>query len=287
MNNTPEPSISFLGCGSMNEAILGGLLAGGLSPERVTATVRGAERAAELRSTHGITVLATAEDPEANRLAAAKADVVIMGVKPVGTIDLAREIATVLKPNTTVLSVAAAISLAMLEAVLPDGQPVIRSMPNTPSRLGRGVLSVSAGSSAGRVHLDRARELLAPAGTVVEIPEEQIDALSAVSGSGPAYAFFLAEAMAAAGVELGLDADLSALIARETVAGAGYMLAEDGADAAALRRAVTSPNGTTQSAIETFERLGLARIVTDGARAATGRAAEITRELGAPSQSQA
>jgi pyrroline-5-carboxylate reductase len=109
-----------------------------------------------------------------------------------------------------------------------------------------------------------------------------VDALSAVSGSGPAYAFFLAEAMAAAGVELGLDAELAALIARETVAGAGFMLAEEGADAAALRRAVTSPNGTTQAAIETFEARGLAGVVADGARAATARAAEITRGLAVP-----
>lgn len=279
MNNTPEPSISFLGCGSMNEAILGGLLAGGLSPERVTATVRGAERAAELRSTHGITVLATAEDPEANRLAAAKADVVIMGVKPVGTIDLAREIATVLKPNTTVLSVAAAISLAMLEAVLPDGQPVIRSMPNTPSRLGRGVLSISAGTHADASLMAQARQILSSAGTVVDIPESQVDALSAVSGSGPAYVFYLAEAMASAGVELGLDPELAKVLATETVAGAGMMLAEPGADPTALRRAVTSPNGTTEQAIATFDRLNLPTIVAAGARSASNRAKAITEEL--------
>ncbi|MBP2215491.1 pyrroline-5-carboxylate reductase [Arthrobacter sp. CAN_C5] len=279
MKNTPEPTISFLGCGSMNEAILRGLLAGGLPPERVTATVRGAERAAELRSTHGITVLATSEDPEANRVAAAGADVVIMGVKPVGTIDLAREIGPVLKPTTTVLSVAAAISLAMLEAALPDGQPVIRSMPNTPSRLGRGVLSISAGTHADTALMSQAREILGSAGTVVDIPESQVDALSAVSGSGPAYVFYLAEAMAAAGVELGLDPDLAKVLATETVAGAGLMLAEPGADPIALRRAVTSPNGTTEQAIATFDRLDLPVIVAAGARSASNRAKAISEEL--------
>ncbi|MBG6189405.1 pyrroline-5-carboxylate reductase [Arthrobacter sp. CAN_A212] len=279
MKNTPEPTISFLGCGSMNEAILRGLLAGGLPPERVIATVRGAERAAELRSTHGITVLATSEDPEANRVAAAGADVVIMGVKPVGTIDLAREIGPVLKPTTTVLSVAAAISLAMLEAALPDGQPVIRSMPNTPSRLGRGVLSISAGTHADTALMSQAREILGSAGTVVDIPESQVDALSAVSGSGPAYVFYLAEAMAAAGVELGLDPDLAKVLATETVAGAGLMLAEPGADPIALRRAVTSPNGTTEQAIATFDRLDLPVIVAAGARSASNRAKAISEEL--------
>lgn len=282
MSTDPTQRIAFLGCGSMNEAILGGLLAAGLDPATVTATVRRPERATALREKYGVEALATADDADANVTAARTADVLVLGVKPVGTVPLAREIGPVLRRGALVLSVAAAVTIAMLEEALPAGQPVIRSMPNTPSRLGRGVLSVSAGTSAGPEQLQRARDLLGAAGTVVEIPEEQVDALSAVSGSGPAYAFYLAEAMAAAGVELGLDGDLSALIARETVAGAGFMLAEDGADAAALRRAVTSPNGTTQSAIETFDRLGLAGIVTDGARAATARAADITRELAGP-----
>jgi pyrroline-5-carboxylate reductase len=272
--------LSFLGTGSMNEAILGGLLSAGRAPSSVTATVRRPERAQELRDRYGIEVLATGGNPEANREAAAAGDVVVVGVKPAGVLPLVREIGPSLRPDTLVLSVAAAVSTAMIESALPAGQPVIRTMPNTPSRLGRGVLSISAGASAGPEHLATARALLSAAGTVVQIPEEQVDALSAVSGSGPAYAFYLAEAMAAAGERLGLDPDLARRIANETVAGAGFMLAEDGADAAALRRAVTSPNGTTQSAVETFDREGLAEIVARGARAATERAAEITRELG-------
>jgi len=282
MTTPGTPRIAFLGCGSMNESILAGLLAAGLERGRVTATVRRTERAVELRQRHGITALATADDAAANVTAVQDADVVVLGVKPVGIVPLAREIGPSLKPTAVVLSVAAAVTIAMIEAALPEGQPVIRSMPNTPSRLGRGVLSISAGTAAGPEPMALARELLQSAGTVVEIPEDQVDALSAVSGSGPAYAFYLAEAMAAAGVDLGLDADLAALIARETVAGAGFMLAEEGADAAALRRAVTSPNGTTQSAIETFGERGLPGIVVDGARAAVARAAEITRELASP-----
>jgi pyrroline-5-carboxylate reductase len=278
--STPPRRLAFLGTGSMNEAILGGLLAAGLDAGTVTATVRRGERARELRARYGIEVLAAETDPEANRTAAAAADVVVLGVKPAGVVPLAREIASALRPETLVLSVAAAVTTAMIESALAAGQPVVRTMPNTPSRLGRGVLSLSAGASAGPGQMRAAREVLSAAGTVVEIPEDQVDALSAVSGSGPAYAFYLAEAMAAAGERLGLEPDLARLIANETVAGAGFMLAEDGADAAALRRAVTSPNGTTQSAVETFEREGLAGIVERGARAATERAAEITRELG-------
>jgi pyrroline-5-carboxylate reductase len=264
----------------MNEAIMGGLIAGGTDPADIVATVRRAERAAELAERHhGITAIAGEEEPDNNKQAATGSRVVILGVKPVGIADLAREVGDSLAPDAIVISVAAAVSLEQLEAALPAGQPVIRTMPNTPARLGRGVVSVSPGTHCTAAQLQLAKDLLAAAGTVVEIPEDQVDALSAVSGSGPAYAFYLAEAMAAAGVELGLDPELSLLIARETVAGAGLMLAEPGADPAALRKAVTSPNGTTERAIATFDERGLSAIVADGARAAAERAAEITRQL--------
>ncbi|KQR65549.1 pyrroline-5-carboxylate reductase [Arthrobacter sp. Leaf337] len=273
--------IAFLGCGSMNEAVMSGMLEAGTDPADVVATVRRAERAAELAQRHpGITAIAGEEEPENNMQAATGSDVVILGVKPVGIADLAREISGALSPKTIVISVAAAVSIAQLEAALPAGQPVIRTMPNTPAKLGRGVVSVSPGTNCSPEQLQLAKDILKGAGTVVEVPEEQVDALSAISGSGPAYVFYLAEAMAAAGVELGLDPELSLLLARETVAGGGLMLAEPGADPTALRKAVTSPNGTTERAIATFDERGLPAIIADGARAAAARAAEITQQLG-------
>jgi pyrroline-5-carboxylate reductase len=272
--------IAFLGCGSMNEAILSGLLEAGTDPADIVATVRRAERAAELAQRHhGITAIAGEEEPDNNREAATGSAVVILGVKPVGIADLAREISSSLSPKTIVISVAAAVSIAQLEAALPAGQPVIRTMPNTPAKLGRGVVSVSPGTTCSAEQLQLAKNILNAVGTVVEVPEEQVDALAAISGSGPAYAFYLAEAMAAAGVELGLDPELSLLLARETVAGAGLMLAEPGADPATLRKAVTSPNGTTERAIATFDDRGMPAIIADGARAAAARAAEITTQL--------
>jgi len=264
----------------MNEAILGGLIAGGTDPADIVATVRRAQRAAELAERHhGITAIAGEEEPENNRQAARRSNVVILGVKPVGIAELAREVSGSLSPDTIVISVAAAVSLQQLEAALPAGQPVIRTMPNTPARLGRGVVSVSPGTSCSAEQLQQAKDILSAVGTVVEVPEEQVDALSAISGSGPAYAFYLAEAMAAAGVELGLDPELSLLLARETVAGAGLMLTEPGAHPTALREAVTSPNGTTERAIATFNERGLPAIIADGARAAAARAGEITKQL--------
>ena len=265
----------------MNEAILGGLLEAGTDPGDVVATVRRAARAAELADRyHGITAIAGEEEPDNNRQATKGSAVVILGVKPVGIADLAREIGPALSPETVVVSVAAAVSIAQLEAALPAGQPVIRTMPNTPAKLGRGVVSVSPGTHCSPEQLQKVKDILKGAGTVVEVPEEQVDALSAISGSGPAYAFYLAEAMAAAGEELGLDRELSLLLARETVAGAGLMLAEPGADPAALRKAVTSPNGTTERAIATFDEQGIPAIIAAGARAAADRAAEITKQLG-------
>ena len=273
--------IAFLGCGSMNEAILGGLVEAGTNPADIVATVRRAERAAELAERyHGITAIAGEEEPENNRQAAKGSAVAILGVKPVGIADLAREISPALTPDTIVVSVAAAVSIAQLEAALPAGQPVIRTMPNTPAKLGRGVISVSPGTSCTPGQLQQVKDLFQGAGTVVEVPEEQVDALSAISGSGPAYAFYLAEAMASAGEELGLDRELAVLLARETVAGAGFMLAEPGADPSALRKSVTSPNGTTERAIATFDEQGIPSIIAAGARAAADRAAEITRQLG-------
>lgn len=273
--------IAFLGCGSMNEAILAGLLGAGTDPADVVATVRRAERAAELAERHhGITAIAGEEEPDNNKQAAKGSGVVILGVKPVGIADLAHEISGSLSPKTLVISVAAAVSLAQLEAALPPGQPVIRTMPNTPAKLGRGVVSVSPGTHCSPEQLQQAKDIFRAAGTVVEVPEEQVDAISAISGSGPAYAFYLAEAMAAAGVELGLDHDLAMLLARETVAGAGFMLAEPGADPSALRISVTSPNGTTERAIATFNERGLPAIIAAGARAAAERAAEISKQLG-------
>lgn len=267
----------------MNEAILGGVLAGGFPPEAVTATVRRSERAAKLRSRHGITVLAGSEQPDANRAASEAADVVIVGVKPVGVRAVLTEIAGALKPGAVIVSVAAAVPLELMEAALPGGTQVIRTMPNTPAKLGRGVTALAAGSSATADSVELVRSLLAGTGRVVEVEENQIDAVGSVSGSGPAYAFYLAEAMAKAGAELGLDPELARILAAETIAGAGAMLAEPEADAAALRRAVTSPNGTTEAAIRTFGERDLPGIIAAGMAAAKDRSAQITAELTAES----
>lgn len=271
--------IAFLGTGSMNGAILRGILASGVDPSRIVATVRGAEKARTLAGDTGVQALATSEDPDANTNAVLGADVVFVGVKPAGVQELCREISGALRPGAVVVSVAAAVTIELIERSLAPGQPVVRSMPNTPLMVGRGAVGLSGGSSAAAEQVDAVVGLLEGSGLVRVVPESQLDAVSAVSGSGPAYVFYLAEAMAKAGEDLGLDPELARDLARATVAGAGLMLDDASADPAGLRKAVTSPNGTTERAIATFDGEGLPAIVARGARAASDRAAEISREL--------
>ncbi|TNM50792.1 pyrroline-5-carboxylate reductase [Nocardioides albidus] len=271
-------TIAFLGCGEMSEAIMAGLLDSGIPADRVLATVRSPERAALLARRYAVSLAASAEDSDANARAAARADVVVLGVKPDQIRGVAEEIAVSLRPDTVVVSVAGAIPLSTIEGALPAGQPVVRAMPNTPVRAGFGVTAVVGGAHASGETLQRVSALFATVGLVVEVGEDQIDAVGTVSGSGPAYVFYLAEAMAEAGKRLGLPADLARTLATHTVAGAGRLLDGD-ADPAALRRAVCSPNGSTERAIAAFEERGLRGVVAAGAAAAEARAKEITRQL--------
>lgn len=275
-------NIAFLGCGSMSEAIMAGLLGSGFPADRVLATVRSSDRAAWLAQRYGVATAATegTEGTGANRAAAAQAGLVVLGVKPGLVRAVAEGIAPVLEPDAVVVSVAGAVPLASIEAVLRAGQPVVRAMPNTPARIGYGVTALAAGSHADAADLQRVRDLFATVGLALEVREDQIDAVGTVSGSGPAYVFYLAEAMAAAGERLGLPADLARTLAAHTVAGAGRLLDDPDADPAALRRAVSSPHGSTERAIAAFEERGLRDIVAAGTAAAEARAKEITRELG-------
>lgn len=262
----------------MNGSILRGVLAAGTEAGGVRATTRSASSADALHEETGVEVFAGESDPEANRKAVAGADVVLLGVKPYAILDLAREVAPALDPSTVVVSVAAGVTLDALQKALPDGQPVVRCMPNTPSSVGRGALSVTPGEHTSAEQLAQVKDVLATVGTVVEVPEHLIRAVTGVSGSGPAYVFYLAEAMQQAGEKLGLDPETARVLAKETVSGAGELLAPDDADPAALRRAVTSPGGTTEQAITTFDEKGLRDIVAAGAEASATKGDEMEKE---------
>ncbi|MFI8596439.1 pyrroline-5-carboxylate reductase [Rothia koreensis] len=279
-----EPIITFLGTGSMNGSIMSGLLAGGTAPDRVRATTRSAASARKLKESlpedqRDVTVYSGEDNESANLDAVKDADVVLLGVKPKGILDLAAEIKDALADDALVISVAAGIDLAMLEGELRAGQPVIRSMPNTPSRVGRGVIALAAGTHCTPEQLKLAHEVLANSGTVLDVEEDQINAVTGVSGSGPAYAFFLAEAMQKAGEAMGLDSETARLLAKETVSGAGELLHADDADPEALRKAVSSPNGTTERAINVFAEGGLVELTEKAAKASASRGAEMVEEF--------
>lgn len=276
-------TVAFIGTGSMNGAIASGLLASGFDPAKMRATVGSHASIEKLRARLGegsesVTVLACEDDPQANLSAARGADIILLGVKPYDILERAREIAPVLSPNAVVVSVAAGITLEALEKALPEGQPAVRCMPNTPSQVGRGVLAVSIGQAVTEDQQEAVKQVLGSAGTVVEVAEEQMGAVTAVSGSGPAYAFLLAETMATAGVKLGLDEKTATELAAATVAGAGYLLEAD-PNPQKLRKAVTSPQGTTDRAISTFIDRGIFELTESAMRACAERNEEMTAEF--------
>jgi pyrroline-5-carboxylate reductase len=270
------PSIAFLGAGSMARAILAGLLQPGIEIEGgIRATNRSRERADELDGLPGVTSYASEADDTANRSAVEGAKVVFVAVKPAMVPDLLREIADALDPGTVVVSVAAGVTVETFESLLPESVAVIRSMPNTPAVVGRAVSGVAAGTRATDADLALAVALFETVGDVIVVPEEQIDALSTISGSGPAYVFFLIEQLTATAIDKGFTPEQAALMVEGTFRGASELLAASEDDPAELRRRVTSPKGTTERAIAVLEEARLKEVFDRATDAALARAREL------------
>ncbi len=258
----------------MGGAILAGLLAPGVSRDGdVRVTNRTAAKAAALAAP-GVLSLSTEDTPDATARAVDGARLVVVAVKPAGVPDLLREIRPLLAADALVVSVAVGVTSARMEAIVPD-TVVLRAMPNTPSTIGRGVTGVSAGSRADAAHVELVRRVFSTVGDVVVVPEDRLDALSAISGSGPAYVFLLVEELQRAALELGFDADQARVLVQGTFRGATELLAASGVDPAELRRRVTSPGGTTERAIAVLADADLGAVFTRAARAAITRAGEI------------
>lgn len=274
--NVTLPTIAMLGAGSMGRAILSGLLAPGVSVAGgVRVTNRSAARAAELADTPGVIASATDDDPEANRRAVEGAEIVIVAVKPAMVPDLLREIAASLTPGAVIVSVAAGVTIATFESLLPDSVSVVRSMPNTPAVVGKAVTGISAGTRTEPEDLALVRALFETVGQVVEVPESQLDALSTISGSGPAYVFLLIEALTAAAVAKGFSPEQAAVLVNGTFLGASELLAASGEEPAELRRRVTSPKGTTERAIAVLADADLPALFARATDAALARAREL------------
>lgn len=270
------PSLAFLGAGSMGGAILRGVVASGIRVEGgITATNRSADSAASLSDLAGVTSIALAEHPDGNLDAVASAGIVLVGVKPAMVPDLLREIAPRLRPSTIVVSLAAGVTLQTFADVLGADARVIRSMPNTPATVGRAVTGLAAGASATAEDLAEVRRLFETVGAVIEVPESQIDALSTISGSGPAYVYLLIEEFTRAAIGLGFTEADARLMAEQTFIGATALLEASGEEPAELRRRVTSPKGTTERAIAVLQDAHLDRTFSDAAAAALARAKEL------------
>ena len=230
----------------MGETLLSGLLRSGWTADQIVATDRRVERQVELVARYGITMVE-------NEQAVAEADTVILVVKPQDMADLLDEIRDSLKPDTLVVSLAAGVDTASIEARLPDGVAVVRVMPNTPAQVDEGMAAISAGAHSDAEHLDRVTEILSATGKVVTVPERYQDAVTAISGSGPAYLFFVVEAMIEAGVHLGLPRDIATQLVVQTMLGSAKLLRETGEHPTVLRERVTSPGGTTAAAVRQLE----------------------------------
>ncbi len=259
----------------MGGAILRGLVAAGLTGGGVTATNRSIAKAAELADLEGVTSVALEAQPAGNAHAVASADIVLVGVKPAMVPDLLTEIAPHLRPGAVVVSLAAGVTLETFARHLGDDVSTLRSMPNTPSLVGKGVTGLAAGPSASDDDVAVVRALFETVGAVVEVPEAQIDALSTISGSGPAYVFLLVEAFTEAAVRMGFDHDQARLLAEQTFIGATSLMAASDVDPAELRRRVTSPKGTTERAIAVLQEARLDDTFARAAEAALARAKEL------------
>jgi len=259
---------AVLGGGKIGEALLAGLLAGGRPAEQLMFVERYPERAAELSAHLGVAAVDLAT-------AAEQAQVLVVAVKPQDVEPVLADLAKVIRPDTLVVSVCAGISTGSYEDRLPAGMAVVRVMPNTPMVVGEAMSAISAGQHATEQHMDTAEAMLASVGRVVRVPEHQQDAVTALSGSGPAYFFYLVEAMIDAGVLLGLPRPVASELIIQTAVGAAKMLRDSGKHPVVLREAVTSPGGTTAMAIRELESHGVRAALLAALEAARNRSVEL------------
>jgi pyrroline-5-carboxylate reductase len=261
--------IAIIGVGNMGEAVLSGIVNAGRAPSDIVAGVRRAERGEELAARYGV---GTGSAPEA----AASADIVVLGVKPYDVVAMLSSLD--LRPGQLVVSLAAGITTQAMEAAVPEGVAVVRTMPNTPSLIGEGMTVVAGGASASDEDIEDAVALMRATGEVAVVDEKHVDAAAAISGSGPAYVFYVAEALVEAGVHLGLPRATASQLVTQTLAGSSLLLRQSGEHPAVLRENVTSPGGTTAAALRVLESAAVRAAFLDATRANRDRSREIATE---------
>jgi len=239
-------TVAILGVGVMGSTLLAGLLRAGRNAADLVITGRNAERAKEMAGTYGVRLMSNVD-------AADDADTLVLVVKPQDMGGLLAEISAHVRPGALVVSLAAGITTGFLEERLPEGTAVVRVMPNTPALVDEGMAAISPGKHCDEGHLIEAEELLRSCGKVLRIPEKHLDAVTAISGSGPAYIFYVVEAMIEAGVLLGMPRATSTELVVQTLYGAATMLKETGQHPTVLREQVSSPGGTTMAALRQLD----------------------------------
>jgi pyrroline-5-carboxylate reductase len=265
-------TVAVIGAGKMGETLLSGLLRAGWPLGHLVATARRDERRAELADRYGVEMLS-------NHAAAERADVIVLAVKPQDMPVLLADLGPSVPPGKLVMSIAAGIPTAFVERHLPEGTAVVRVMTNTPALVDEAMSALSAGAHAGADHLDVAESLLRPLGKTIRVPESQQDAVTALSGSGPAYFYYLVEAMTDAGILLGLPRVVAHDLIVQSAIGAAVMLRDSGEHPVKLREAVTSPAGTTISAIRALEDHKVRAAFLSALEAARDRARELAADL--------
>ena len=267
--------LAFLGAGNMGSALIGGLLKTGfVSAQNVVATVRSEERAVEVRTKYAIPVTAGG-----NREAAHQADVVILATKPHVTPKVMDEIHEQLRPNQLLISLAAALPLRVLDAKARKAMPIFRAIPNLPVIVEEGATAICHNSHTTASQRDYVNKLFSSVGVAVEVEEDQLDAVTGLSGSGPAYVYMVIEAFIAGGLKMGLSREISTKLAEQTVLGAAKHVRTTGLHPAILRDEVITPGGTTIVAIHELERLGLRSMLISAIESATKHARERGKAL--------
>jgi len=260
--------VAVIGTGKIGELVLSGLLRAGWQPSDLLVTTRRAERGAELAERYGVRAVD-------NLTAVAEADVLAIAVKPQDAGVLLDEIGAKVPADKLIISLCAGLPTGFFAARLPEGTPVVRVMTNTPALVDQAMTAISAGPHATGAHLSIAEEMFKPLGSTLRLPESQQDAVTALSGSGPAYFYLLVEAMIDAGILLGLPRQVAHELIVQTAIGSAVMLRDSGEHPVTLREQVTSPAGTTISAIRELENHGVRAALLSALEAARDRAREI------------
>ena len=269
------PTIAFIGAGNMATSIVGGLVEAGHPADQIRAADPFPESLERLQQVAPVVAC------DNNNEAVAEADVVILAVKPQVMAEVCTGISSSLGANALVISIAAGITIDSMQAWLGGAAAIVRCMPNTPALMGCGASGLFANNNVDEAQRGHAEKVLGAVGILSWVPREKdLDAVTALSGSGPAYFFLFMEAMIDAGQAQGLDRETATRLAQQTGLGAARMALDSDADLVELRRRVTSPGGTTQAAVESFEAAGLRQIVSEAMQAAADRADEMAREMG-------